>query len=322
MPTSDMRELKRLFEELQRSGSRQYKAHLGYLYDLLRRTARFWSILELLRSSAEGFDVDEWIGTKVFVAKATCHEWPASENERLRVLLRLIERCATDEKLDPASVGRRFIYGRNMDEGAQAVTVHVVLPLVMYLQNRLGTDSEVLYQLERMRRQIEWFEQQALYERFVADTGRGEEAYDRRVREFLFAQGIDYPFSQPASVSGKIDVIAGLETEDPLVCEIKLYNGDHYGASYLRQGVQQAVRYAKDYAKVTAHLVIFNLSSDRLELPSDSAPDQQPPRIVVEGVTVFLVVVQAKPLPSASKDRGREVRSLQRDQLVPVGAHA
>lgn len=139
---------------------------------------------------------------------------------------RLLERCATDEKLEPTSVGHIFVYGRNMDEWAQAITAQVVVPLVTYLQNRLGTDSEILHQLERMRRQVEWFEQQELYERYVADKARGEDVYDRRVREFLFAQGIDYPFSQPASVSGKVDVLAGLDTEDPLVCEMKLYDGD------------------------------------------------------------------------------------------------
>jgi len=57
-------------------------------------------------------------------------------------------------------------------------------------------------------------------------------------------------------------------------------------------------------------------------LPSDGAPEQQPPRLVVDGVTVFLVVVQAKPIPSASKDRGREVRELRREQLVRAGEAA
>lgn len=317
-----MRELKRLFDELQRSGHRQYKTHLGYLYQLLRSTPRFWSVFELLQASVAGFDADEWIGSKVFVSKATCHEWPATETQHLCVLLRLLERCATDERLDPTSVGRTFIYGQNMDGWAQAVTAQVVVPLVTYLQNSLGTDSEILHQLERMRRQVEWFEQQALYDRYVADTAHGEDLYDRRVREFLFAQGIDYPFSQPASVSGKVDVIAGLETEDPLVCEIKLYDGEQYGASYMRKGVAQAFRYAKDYAKRTAHLVIFNVSNYRLELPSDGASEQRPPRLIVDGVAVFLVAVQAKPLPPASKDRGREVRELRREQLVQVSDEA
>lgn len=316
-----MRELKRLFDELQRSGYRQYKTHLGYLYQLLRSTPRFWSVFELLRASVVGFDADEWIGSKVFVSKSTCHEWPPSESQHLCVLLRLLERCATDEKLEPTSVGHIFVYGRNMDEWAQAITAQVVVPLVTYLQNRLGTDSEILHQLERMRRQVEWFEQQELYERYVADKARGEDVYDRRVREFLFAQGIDYPFSQPASVSGKVDVLAGLDTEDPLVCEIKLYDGDQYGAPYLRQGVVQAVRYARDYAKGTAQLVVFNLSTHRLGLPTDGPSDEQP-RLVVDGVTVFLTVVQAKPLPSASKDRSRELRELQRAQLVAPGARS
>jgi hypothetical protein len=198
------------------------------------------------------------------------------------------------------------------------ITKHVVYPLVDYLQTRLAAESEVLHRLERMRRQIEWFEQEKLHRAFNENTRKGEELFDRRVREFLFAEGIDYPFSQPASPAGKSDVVAGLDGEDPLVCEIKLYDGDAYGPTYLRRGVGQAIRYAHDYGKSSAYLVIFNLSDDRLQLPSDEAIEVSPPRLLIEGVTVFQIVVQAKPVPSASKDHHRQVRTLQREQLVPT----
>ena len=309
MRNTELRELKRLFDALRGTGTRQYKVQLLYVHGLLEKTPRFRSIFDLLKASTSDFNTDDWMVKKVFEARQTCHEWPPSETQKLRVLLRIMEVCATEEQCDPTAVGHKFTYASSLDDWAQAFTTDVVFPLVDYLQTRLGTESEVLHQLERMRRQVEWFEQERLYLAFTANTTKGEDLYDRRVREFLFAEGIDYPFSQPSSPSGKSDVVAGIDGDDPLVCEIKLYDGSTYGPTYLRQGVVQAIRYAHDYGKSSAYLVIFNLSDERLQLPSDAPVETSPPRLQVEGVTVFLIVVQAKPLPSASKDQQRQVRS-------------
>jgi len=318
MRATEVRELKRLFDALQQAGTRQYKVQLRYVHELLERTPRFRSIFDLLKASTSDFNSDEWTQTKVFEAKQTCHEWPASEQNELRVLLRIMELAATEDKCNPTAIGHMFIWGTNVDDWAQAFTKHVVYPLVDYLHTRLATASEVLHQLERMRRQIEWFEQEDLNHAFGANTSKGEALYDRRVREFLFAEGIDYPFSQPASPAGKADVVAVLDDEDSLVCEIKLYNGDTYGPTYLQQGVGQAIRYAHDYGKSLAYLVVFNLSDERLQLPTDESVETNPPRLQIEGVTVFMIVVQAKPIPSASKDHRRTVRAVKREQLVPL----
>jgi hypothetical protein len=313
---SELRELQRLFDGLKRTGYRQYKTHLRYVHELLERSARFRAIFDLLGANTSEFDVDAWVEGRVFSARDTCHEWPASETQRLRVLRRILERAATEEGIQPTGLGHKFEFGRDLNEQAQAVTRHVVVPLLEYLNTRLGTESEILHHLERMRRQIEWFEQERLYEQFIAAPSKGEDGYDRRVREFLFAEGIDFPFSQPSGPSGRADVIGRLETNDPLVCEIKLYDGGRYGVPYVQQGLGQAIRYAHDYGKASAHLVVFNLSEERLQLPSDEPADTLPPRLLVEGVTVFMVVVQAKPIPSASKDR-RELREISRERLVP-----
>jgi len=108
----------------------------------------------------------------------------------------------TTPREDRAAAGRQFIYSRNLDEQAHAFTEQVVFPLVIYLQTRLATDSEVLHHLERMRRQIEWFEQATLSEAYLADTGKGEALYDRRVRQFLFCRGDRLPVLS-ASFAGR-----------------------------------------------------------------------------------------------------------------------
>lgn len=316
MRATELRELKRLLDALQHSGNRQYKVQLRYVHDFVQRTARFRAIFDVLKASSPDFDADEWIQTKVFGVRETCHEWPGSEQQKLRVLLRILELVATNEDCNPVGIGQVFTYSSNLDHSVQAFTKHVVYPLADYLQARLAAASEILHQLERMRRQVEWFEQDRLFEAFSANRSQGEGVYDRHVRQFLFAEGVDYPFSQPASASGKADVIAGIDDEDPLVCEIKLYDGESYGAACLRQGIGQAVRYAHDYGKSVSYLVIFNLSEERLQLPTDEPVETNPPRLQIQSVTVFMIVVQARPVPFASKDRHRGVRVLERERLV------
>ena len=53
-----------------------------------------------------------------------------------------------------------------------------------------------LYALERYVRQIEWFDQKRLHEQFMANSRQGEEVYDRHLREFLFREGFNMPYSQ------------------------------------------------------------------------------------------------------------------------------
>jgi hypothetical protein len=196
------------------------------------------------------------------------------------------------------------------------VTESTVEPFVEYLEERLGSESEILYLLERFKRRLEAFDQDELHRQYEANTRQGEDVYDRYLRKFLFDQGVDYPFSQPASASGRADVVGDIDGDDPLVCEVKLYDGDQYGIPYISKGLNQAVEYAHDYGKTVAHLVIINLSEHSLQLPSDEDPKLWPPRLHVSGVTVYLVVVRALPLPSASK-RGRSTpKIVKREDLV------
>jgi hypothetical protein len=203
-----------------------------------------------------------------------------------------------------------------MDAGARTATESVVEPLIDYLQERIGEASDVLYLLERYVRRVEWFEQDRLWAAYQADRAHGEAIYDSDLRRFLFDQGIDYPFSQPRSASGQSDVVGNLESDDPLVCEVKLYDGDSYGRPYLAKGVQQGASYARDYGKTIAHLVIFNLSTKMLKLPSDSDPKEWPPRVDIAGVNVFLVQVRALPQASASTRGAAEVVTVTRDDLL------
>ena len=84
--------------------------------------------------------------------------------------------------------------------------------------------------------------------------------YDRHLREFLFREGFNMPYSQQRSPSGQPDVTSNLESDDVLVCELKVYDSANRDVGHLATGVTQALQYTTDYQKHAAYLVIINLT--------------------------------------------------------------
>jgi hypothetical protein len=179
----------------------------------------------------------------------------------------------------------------------------VLRHLFDYLVERVENHQSGLHLLARYARRVEWFDQTKLHERYQADTRNGEAVYDADLRRFLFDQGLDMPFAQAKSASGLSDVLAAMHTADPLVAELKVFDGKDRGKRVLASGITQVSAYAEDYDKSVGYLVIVNLAEQSLALPSDG-PQDRPPYLDVAGVRVYLVPVRALPAVSASK-RGR-----------------
>ena len=279
-----------------KTGSDGYRRQLGYLLAFFERTPALKAILDVIERAEPELDPQVWVDEN-FGHQG--YDWPPTEIGRAKVALHLVRRMADD--LDPFHIGMSITNEGNLDVIVREITSVVVEPLIDFVQQHLGTESEILYLLDRYRRRVEWFEKDRLLATYLEDTTRGEAAYDKDLRQFLFSEGVDYPFSQAASASGRADVLAGLEGDDPLVCDVKLFDGESRGIAYLSAGVRQVVQYATDYGKTAGHLVIINLSGEDLELPSDGEPGAWPPRIHAAGITVYLIPIRARVTATASK---------------------
>ena len=226
---------------------------------------------------------------------------------------RLLDRVAKMSPGAPSSEFRRqqgpvLEYARALSVGNDNIhaltrkfTEYIVSPLFDFLLEQVAAEGSVLYTLERYVRRVEWFDRDDLYARAMQDTRKTEEVYDTDLRRFLFIEGINMPFSQAGSASGLSDVLTDLDTDDPLVCEIKIFDAAGRGKRHLAVGVNQAVQYASDYGKQVAYLVIINLSGRALALPDEDRSKAWPPSITVAGVRVYLIAVRALPVASASK---------------------
>ncbi|MBD2303068.1 hypothetical protein [Nostoc sp. FACHB-190] len=97
-------------------------------------------------------------------------------------------------------------------------------PLVYYLQDKLEQFSTVLYLLAKYKQRCEWFLKEELRSLYETYQGSQEYILDKHLRQFLFDQGIDYPFAKVTSPSGEADVVSLLHTNDPLVLEVKIFD--------------------------------------------------------------------------------------------------
>jgi hypothetical protein len=259
--------------------------------------------------------------------------WPChTEAGRASLAWRLLERIARASPGTPQSEFRRqqgpvLEYARALSAGNDNIhaltrkfTEHIVSPLFDFLLEQAAAEGSTLCILERYVRRVEWFDRDDLHARAIEEPRKAEKVYDTDLRRFLFGEGINMPFSQARSASGLSDVLTDLDTDDPLVCEIKIFDAANRGKRHLAAGVNQAIQYASDYGKQVAYLVIINLSGRALALPHEDHSKTWPPSITVAGVRVYLIAVRALPVASASKLGKPAPVTITYDDLIDPGS--
>lgn len=278
----------------------------------------------LAEAGDPGLDFDAW--EQSLVQGGSERLWPTgTETGRASLIWRLMRHIAdadvTGESYPVGGYVLGISEGGDLNDQTRTFAQRVLQPLFDFLSEQVGAESSLLYVLERYVRRIEWFDRDELYEKYTADTRTGEAVYDKDLRKFLFAEGINMPFSQAKSASGLSDVLSELDTDDPLVCEVKLLDGQDRGKRHLASGVNQVVQYAQDYGKNAAYLVVINLSGRSLELPSDGPSDAWPPHLELAGVRVHLIVVRALPPTASASRQGRAAPiTISRDDLIDPDA--
>jgi hypothetical protein len=154
-------------------------------------------------------------------------------------------------------------------------TVHIV---VILAYRKIGEGIDLLIKYKRW---VEWFAGKELNTAY--SNGGNEDCLELSLRKFLFENGIEFPFSQSATPGGKADIVAGLETREPLVLEVKIWDTKKkYGENRIRDGLRQIVKYADDYGKSIGYVVVFNLDEQPLVLTSQSTKNKFPPSIITK----------------------------------------
>ena len=284
---------------LYKNGYRTYPSELEYFLQFLDCNPYTRSLLSALVASSS-VDFDKWVEDHSGWGE---FEFPTSEEGRAKVCYGITRKC-NDGNWDKWL--RTFSSENRYDDQLRDFTEAVVDPLVNFLHDQIDDAGNVLYLIERFKLRAEWFDRDELYNLYQDQTSIGESNLDRELRASLFQGGIDYPFSQPLSPSGKADVVALLESDDPLVLEVKVFDPERGRSKrQLQQGFHQVLRYADDYNQSVGYLVVFNCSGRQLVISSEESSEAEfPPRINYAGRTVFVISIDLCPdTISASKER-------------------
>jgi len=207
--------------------------------------------------------------------------------------------------------------GPKNGERVQQFVEAIIDPIVNYLGDKLDETSSVLFLLEKYKLRSEWFFKQKLNDLYFSNSAVGENKLEEDLRLFLFDQGIEYPFSTPLSASGRADVVSMLHTEDPLVLEIKIVDEKKkYGASRIKGGFAQIVKYADDYHKNVGYLVVFNFDQPKIEFTGTEHDNTWPQRIKFRDKTFYIITIDLNLSLPASKTGTIKKLSIGSEELI------
>lgn len=195
-----------------------------------------------------------------------------------------------------------FFKGRDFDDTKSRIIEEYISPILYYLHDKLEKLNSTIYLLEKYKKRTEWFKQKDILLAYQTAEKSYEQILEDDLRLFLFDQGIDYPFSTPLSASGRADVIGEIETSNPLIIEIKIFDRTKkYGKDRIKDGFSQIVKYTNDYNKDVGFLVIFNMEAVEINFKFTEQTKVFPPSLLFNNKTYYFIVINCGFTNSASK---------------------
>ncbi len=289
-------DLKEWRNRLIKSSSEQFDNQHKYFFEKIKNTPALYAYLinsEFIPQPDAFDELDFDYGRPEFSFK----------NEEHEAVLKfyLIEHLVSQPETTITGWSMDLAGGSNYRESIANYTEDFIDPIVNFLHDKLDEGSSILYLLEKYKLRTEWFFKRKLSSLYADNSSVGENKLEEDLRLFLYDQGIDYPFSTPLSASGRADVISMLHTDDPLVLEIKIYDESKgYRKNRIASGFSQIVKYANDYHKNVGYLVIFNLDPVNFNFQCAEAGKHWPNRIIFEGKTYYIIVVNLNDEDTAS----------------------
>jgi hypothetical protein len=192
--------------------------------------------------------------------------------------------------------------GREFTDMIRTFAENYIDPMVYYIHDQLDGSNSTLYLLEKYKRRTEWFLAGNLLEKYHSANSSYEKVFEDDLRMYLFDQGVDYPFSTPDAPSGRTDIVGLINTKDPLILEIKIFDKDKgYRKNRIISGFSQIVKYTGDYNKHVGYLVVFNVDEVEIEIQQPNPNRHFPCRIEFNGKIFYIIIVNLNFGTSASK---------------------
>ncbi len=181
---------------------------------------------------------------------------------------------------------------KDFEGSKNKIIENYISPILNFLHDRLDKSNSTIYLLERYKKRTEWFTKNQILSFYKSAKKNYEQVLEDDLRLFLFDQGIDYPFSTPKSASGRADIVGALDSNDPIVIEIKVIDKERkYGKNRIKDGFAQIVKYASDYNKDFGYLVIYNIDMVEINFVFSEVNNTFPPMLKFNNKTYYFVVI-------------------------------
>jgi hypothetical protein len=207
--------------------------------------------------------------------------------------------------------------GNRFEENLNRFLDNFIEPIVNYVHDKLDEANFVLYLIEKYKKRTEWFMHKNLLEKYRTATNNYEQIFEDDLRLYLFDQGIDNPFSTPKSTSGRADIIGQIDSKDPIILEIKIFDSEkQYKKNRVIDGFSQIVKYSNDYNKNVGYLVIFNIDNIEIEITSEDSDKKFPSKIIFNNKVYYIIFVNLNFETSASKTGTLKVEHISKNELT------
>lgn len=266
-------EVQNRLSRIRGTGYNGYCKELKYFLKMIQDTPYLQAITdELIAMHPE----IQWPSSKEKYFHGRYFERPDEETAWFKICYEFIKEAAESKDILQA-LGDYYMAisaGGSLDRTCSDFTDKIVTPFARYLTDRVNNGSNALALLLKYKRKVEWFTRRQLFEAIKSEIERKTRKYevlaDMNLREYLFDQGVDYPFSAPNSPTGRADVIADIGDENLLALEIKLFDPAlDYDRAHIKKGFGQVCKYMNDFGTPIGYLVIFNLTPKTIVFNTD-----------------------------------------------------
>jgi len=219
-------------------------------------------------------------------------------------------------KIGNYDVHKTYVFG-DYQNTKNTLIDDIVTPIIYYFHDKLDKSNSIIYLLEKYKRRVEWFTRKELAKKYNNAEKEYENLLEEDLRLFLFDQGIDYPFSTPKSASGRGDIIGAIETDNPLIVEIKIVDKNKkYGIDRIKSGFHQIVKYTEDYSKDVGYLVIYNFDKVRYDFKFKENSNVFPPMLIFNNKVYYFIIIDMYSDETASKLGSVEKIEITEDELI------
>ena len=313
-----------LRSNLQEWKNRLFKANyehandsFNFFFEKILAEKKLKSIIEILNKkyAYSSEQISQWIEN--FRTTRKNNVLYESEEHRIYLYYNLLKYLRTNSSITKFSKSFAARLSDNSNDLLRNFLENFVDPFVNYLHDHLDDDNTVLYLLEKYKKRTEWFTKKILLENYKNASKSFEQIFEDDLRMFLFDQGIENPFSTPKSASGRADIVGNIDTEEPLVLEIKIIDSAKgYKINRIKEGFKQIIDYANDYNKNIGYLVIFNIDQTEIEYKFNDQKKYFPPCFEFNNKFYYFITINLNYEVSASKSKLKIISVTDQDLLI------